>query len=301
VLCAAAMLAGCVTPQVAQLHAQPDPALPPRAEIASVPFFPQEDYQCGPAALATALSYAGVDTSPEALVKQVYIPGREGSLQAEMLAGARRHGMVAYPLATRLTDLLKEVAAGHPVVVFQNLSFRFSPVWHYAVAIGYDLDRNELILRSGVTERLTVTLSNFERTWARGGHWAMVPLRPGQLPLTATADGYVRAAAALERLDPTGARQAYESALARWPGHLVARVGLGNAAYALRDLGAAEQAYRQAAREHPNAADAWNNLAQVLFERGNRAEARQAALRAIELGGPRLAVYRDTLNTIDSR
>ena len=295
------MLAGCATPQVAGLHAQPDPALPPRAEIASVPFFPQEDYQCGPAALAMVLRYAGVETSPEALLKQVYLPGREGSLQAEMLSGARRHGLVAYQLSTRLSDLLKEIAAGHPVVVFQNLSFSFSPVWHYAVAIGYDLDRDELVLRSGVTQRLTITLSNFERTWARGRHWAMVPLRPWQLPVTATADGYVRAVAALERLDPAAARQAYESALARWPGHVVARVGLGNAAYAMRDLVAAEQAYRRATQEHPKAADAWNNLAQVLLERGNRSEAREAALRAIELGGPRLATYRDTLNTIESR
>jgi tetratricopeptide (TPR) repeat protein len=232
-------------------------------------------------------------------VKLVYLPGREGSLQAEMLAGARRHGMVAYRLSARLADLLKEIASGHPVVVFQNLSFNFAPVWHYAVAVGYDLDRDEIVLRSGVTQRLAITLSNFERTWARGQNWAMLPLPPGRLPVTAEPEPYVRAVAALERLLPGAAREAYETALARWPEHLVARVGLGNAAYAMRDLVSAESAYRRATRDHPNAADAWNNLAQVLFELGRKDEAREAALRAVSLGGPRLATYRDTLRSID--
>ena len=300
-LLTAAILAGCVTPQVAELHARPDPELAPRVELASVPFFPQEDYQCGPAALATVLRYAGVETTPEALLKIVYVPAREGSLQAEMLSGARRHGMVAYRLSTRLTDLLKEVAAGHPVVVFQNLSFSFAPVWHYAVVIGYDLERDEIVLRSGVTERLAVTLSNFERTWARGQNWAMLPLSPRRLPVTAAPDEYVRAVAALERINPAAARQAYETALARWPEHLVARVGLGNAAYALRDLAAAESAYRRATRDHPQAADAWNNLAQVLFELARKSEAREAVQRAVDLGGPRVATYRETLKTIESK
>ena len=66
-------------------------------------------------------------TSPEALVEQVYLPQREGSLQAEMLAAPRRHGLVSYPLAPRLADLLKEVAAGTPVIVLQNLTFSFAP------------------------------------------------------------------------------------------------------------------------------------------------------------------------------
>jgi tetratricopeptide (TPR) repeat protein len=293
------LLTGCVTPQVAELHARPDPSLPARVELGSVPFFPQSEYQCGPAALATVLVNAGIATSPDALVSQVYLPGREGSLQAEMLASARRHGLVAYRLSPRLADLLREVAAGHPAVVLQNLSFDFAPVWHYAVVIGYDLPRDEIVLRSGITERLAVTMSNFERTWARGQHWAMVPLAPRTLPVTAVADNYVADVAALERVQPGAAKSAYETALERWPAHPVALVGVGNAAYRLRDLDGAERAYRKAAEALPASGDAWNNLAQVLLEKGRRDEAREAAKKAVALGGARARTYEETLKSID--
>lgn len=298
-LCATVMgLAACAGPQVAALRASPPVSLPARAELASVPFFPQDDYQCGPAALATALVYGGTATTPGALAPQVYLPGREGSLQAEMLASARRHGRVAYRLAPRLEDVLLEVSDGAPVIVFQNLGLDFAPLWHYAVVIGYDLPGEEIILRSGTTRRAIMPLATFERTWARSRYWAMLVLPPDRLPATAREDPYVAAVAALERVAPAAARRAYATALERWPGNLAARIGQGNAAYALRDLPGAESAYREATRLHPRAADAWNNLAQTLLERRELVEALAAARRAVAIGGPRLAQYRTTLQAI---
>lgn len=72
--------------------------LPERVELTDVPFFPQDAYQCGPAALATMLNQRGVLTTPGALKDKVYIPSREGSLQVEMVAAARNHEMLVYPL-----------------------------------------------------------------------------------------------------------------------------------------------------------------------------------------------------------
>lgn len=297
-LSAVLLLAGCATPQVASLLERPPETLPPRAELSTVPFHPQEEYQCGPAALATTLTHAGVATTPDALVPQVYLPARGGSLQAEMLAAARRHGLVAYQLAPRLRDVLSEIADGTPIIVLQNLAFGFAPRWHYAVAIGYDLPREEIILRSGTTRRLVMTLSNFERTWSRGGYWAMTTLPPERLPATAAADRYVISVAALERVAPDRARAAYASALTRWPDNRLARIGQGNAAYAMRDLIAAESAYREATRRHPDAADAWNNLAQTLLELSRHSEALAAAQQAVAIGGPRLAQYQETLQAV---
>lgn len=294
----AALLGGCATPQVAALRERPPAGLPARHELAAVPFFPQEAYQCGPAALAMALTHAGVATSPEALVPQVFLPARAGSLQAEMLAATRRQGLVAYRLSPRIEDLLREITAGSPVIVLQNLALDFAPLWHYAVVIGYDLPREEILLRSGTTRRLSMPLGTFERTWARSGHWAMLALGPDRLPATAAEDRYVASAAALERVAPAAARHAYGTALERWPASLTARIGEGNAAYAMRDLAAAEAAYREATRRHPGAADAWNNLAQALLELHRRDEALAAAQRAVDLGGPRLGTYRETLRTV---
>jgi tetratricopeptide (TPR) repeat protein len=108
----------------------------------------------------------------------------------------------------------------------------------------------------------------------------------------------VAAVVALERVAPAAARRAYTTALERWPGNLSARIGQGNAAYLLRDLQGAEAAYRQATRLHPQAADAWNNLAQTLLELRQLDEALAAAQRAVIIGGPRLSQYQSTHRAI---
>ena len=112
-------------------------ALPedPRHELAGVAFFPQDTHQCGPAALATVLVTTGVDTTPEQLVPEVYIPARRGSLQLEMLAAARRHGRIPWLLPPEFTALQAELAAGNPVLVLQDLGALGSRGWQYAVGI----------------------------------------------------------------------------------------------------------------------------------------------------------------------
>ena len=290
-VCAVLLLGGCATPQVAMLDARWPTELPAQVELADVPFFPQEDYECGPAALAMVAHAAGVDVTPDALVDQVYLPGRKGSLQPEMLAATRRQGLLAYPLKPKVEDILREVAAGHPVLVFQNLAFSIYPVWHYAVVMGFDRERHVLLLHSGRTARMEISMFAFERTWARGQYWAMLALKPGQLPATAEPQAYTAAAATLERTDARGAQQAFAAALQRWPDDRAALLGAGNTAYALGQRDAAATAYRQAVLKHPDFADGWNNLAQVLLELNRRQEASQAIARAVALGGARLPAY----------
>ena len=295
-----AVLAGCAAPQTAHLARQWPPMLPTRAELVNTPFIPQDDYECGPAALAMVLQAAGLQVSADDLVAQVYLPGRKGSLQVEVLAAARRNGLPAYPLKPDLDSVLQEVAAGNPVLVFQNLSLPIYPVWHYAVVIGYDRERQELLLHSGRTPRQTLPLDTFERTWARGKHWSMVALSPTRLPATAQDDAFAQSVAALERLDSKAARTAYTTALNRWPLHRALMLGAGNTAYALGDVSAAQSAYGAAVQAHPDFADAWNNLAQVLLDRGNQPEAAQAIAKAVALGGPRLSQYRALQKVIEA-
>jgi tetratricopeptide (TPR) repeat protein len=282
--------------------AAPAPTYPPgiasRAELTAVPFFPQEEYQCGPAALAMVLQAAGVARTPEQLSREVYLPAKEGSLQSDMLAATRRAGLVAVILPPNLGAIVQELAAGHAVVVLQNLGFDVFPRWHYAVVVGYDLRRHELVLRSGDRQRLVVSEGGFDASWSKSGRWALLAVPARELPASVGEDGYVAAAAVLERVAPDRAREAYELVLSRWPQDLVARMGLGNLAYGARDLGKAEAQYRLAAAEHADSGDAWNNLAQVLHEQGRDGEALAAAQRAVAIGGPRLQAYRETLSAI---
>nr|WP_276597913.1 PA2778 family cysteine peptidase [Roseateles koreensis] len=293
-------MCGCVATPVQQLTQQWPAELPTHAQLNNTPFIAQDDYECGPAALAMLLQAAGVSVQPEQLRPQVFIPGRQGSLQIEMMVAARRHGLPAYRLQPTLETLMREVAAGHPVLVFQNLSLPIYPVWHYAVVIGYDRDDSTLTLHSGSTPGLTMSLSAFERTWARGDHWAFVALPTSTLPSTADADTLGTAIVALERLNPAAALPAYRTALQRWPDALVLQMGLGNSAYAAGDPTLAATAYRAATQSHPQAADAWNNLAQVLMEQGALGAARHAIEQAIAIGGPRLALYQQLARSLDA-
>ncbi len=94
------VLGACTAPQTARLVQDPGD-LPPRAEVAEVPFFAQERYYCGPAALAMVLAWSDLPVTQEDLVPQVYTPGREGSLQSDVLSAARR------------VDLGHQVLLGH--------------------------------------------------------------------------------------------------------------------------------------------------------------------------------------------
>lgn len=292
-----ATLAACSTPQTARLLEDPG-GLPLRAELTEVPFFPQEKYYCGPAAFATVLAWSGLPATQESAAAQVYTPGREGTLRSDVVSAARRNGRLAVPVE-RLEDLLSEIAAGHPVMVFQNLSLDWAPLWHFAVAVGYDLETREIILRSGLQQRRVTALETFERTWKRGDYWALAVLPPDRLPVSAGEIAVLRAAAGLERAGRLPeAATAYGVIEGRWPESFGALMGLGNVRYAESDLAAAEQAFRRAISSRPSAAAPWNNLAYVLIGQGRKAEAVAAAERAVALAGEDAAAYRETLAEI---
>ena len=296
------LLAACGTPQTRALRSVVPANLPVRAELSGVTYFPQDEYQCGPASLAMVLKSAGVNIEPGQIKDSLYIPNKQGSLQVEMLAATRRQGFLAYLLQPELQDVLAEVAAGNPVVVLQNLGLSWYPVWHYAVVIGYDLGKEDIILRSGPTQRLVLSFTTFENTWARSLHWAMVALPPTQIPQTAIPEKFIQSIAALEYSSAaTDVWPVYAAAMQRWPENLLAKIAAGNYAYKRSDLILAEQIFLKATGEHPASVAAFNNLAQTLSDQGKHEAALQAVHRALAIGGPLEAVVRKTLSEIEQK
>lgn len=272
------LLAACATrPPLLPQDAAP-------VELSDTVFFAQRDYHCGPAALAMVLHSAGVAARPDGLVGQVYLPARQGSLQVELLAAARRAGRVPYVIDAEFEALHAELAAGRPVLVLQNLGIGVLPVWHYAVVIGLDPAGDAVILRSGTERRLVMPAHRFMRSWRLAGGWGMVVLRPGDMPARVDRQRYLAAAANSEaQLAAAPRRAVYEAALARWPDSTIALFGLAYARHVAGDLRGAEAGYRDLLVRQPRHTAAYNNLAEVLSARGCHAQARAAAARALAL------------------
>lgn len=274
-------------------------------ELIETPFYPQVTDQCGPSALAAILNSSGVTVTPEALKSRIYIPGRQGSLQIELLAATRGYGRMPYLIDTNVSALLGEVRAGRPVLVLQNLGSKRAPIWHYAVVVGYLADERRFILRSGDQKRHVTSASRFARTWQRAGYWGVLALQPGEMPASPDADRYVQSVAAVEAIgDIDSALAGYGAATQRWPAHPLAWLGLGNAFYAQGNLDSAESAYKMLLSIDSNNLIALNNLSQVQIDRGCFEDAYamlDAALSAAKANTPIYRTIQETRQEIELR
>lgn len=270
-------------------------------ELVDTPFFPQERYQCGPAALMTVLTDSGAQVSLDSLVDQVYLPGRQGSLQAELVAATRAAGRIPYPLNGSMEAIRAELEAGRPVLVLQNLGVSWYERWHYAVVVGLDPQKSQVILRSGTDSRRITDAQTFMHTWRRSDNWALVVLQPGELPENPDQQRYFKALSALEETGHFGAaRDAWQAALARWPDDPTALFGLANAELALADFSAAELLYLKLLGQKPAFASAVrNNLAYALARQGLKAKAVEQLKLALDAGVDDDFMRQELLDSLD--
>lgn len=250
-------------------------------ELGDVPFHPQEAQHCGPASLLTVLEASDVSTDYQTVVERVYVPGLEGSLQVEMLAAARQFGRIAYTLPAEPAAVLAEIEAGRPVLVLLNLGLPKRPVWHYAVVVGFDPERNRMLLHSGQEARSGQRARAWLRRWNWAGRWGMILLRPGEWPASPERDRLLRALAAFEdTVDPAAAGRAWQTVAERWPDEPIAWLGVGNAAHRQGDWAAARHAFREVLARDPSHLPARLNLALGFAEEGSPCEGFES------LGGP---------------
>ncbi|KIH82562.1 PA2778 family cysteine peptidase [Pseudomonas batumici] len=199
--------AGGVAPDVQRL--------PERVELNAVPFFRGEAYQGGTMALASMLSQQGVSVTPGLLEKPLKLPGAEDGLERNMQVLAREYGMVVYPLDPDLSALLAQVAAGYPVLV----RFNEGRVWstpRYAVLVGYNRNKQTVLLRSGMNRRMLITFSAFASAWKDAGSWAVLVQAPTQLPVQVDRQRWLKAA---NDLAQAGQEQAAAQATKALVGH----------------------------------------------------------------------------------
>ncbi len=289
------MLSACMTPQALTLRAQP----PVSVELSDVPFYIQRDFQCGPATLAMVMTYLGQPVTPDALAPELYLPGRQGTLTDELVAQARLRGFIPERLPKTLRALADSLAEGAPVIVLQNNGLSWYPVWHYAVLIGADAARGEVVLRSGDQKRLVMSWSVLDRTWARGDYWAirLLPVA-GPWPASASENEVTRQLLAMTRPAPASARTGLRQAVQRWPQGLPLWLALADVSERLHGLPAGEDVLRQGLRVLPDQPWLLNNLADLLRRAGRAGEALPLVQRA--LTAEDRPEIRDTLNAVQA-
>lgn len=229
-------------------------------KLNEVIFIDQSVGFCGPASLAMAMHWAGLEISAEEIAGQVYSPASEGSYQSDLIGSSRRNGLLAIPIYN-LSALLVEVESGHPVVVLENLALSWFPKWHYSVVVGYDLKKQEIIMHSGHNANYRKSFKEFERTWKLAGYWGLIVLPAGNLATSADERAHVTAVVGLEQAKQIwAAEKSYLEILERWPNSLVALVGLANIAYSVGERAEAVKWLNLAVKLHPNSDIARHNL-----------------------------------------
>jgi predicted double-glycine peptidase len=297
-------LIGCtsISPELKQLIAEEEGKLDRSHLIESVTFYPQNRYQCGPAALAILLSHNGIRITPEELIDSVYVPDLRGSLEIEMLAATRKRGQLAYELETTFKSLIKEVDSGRPVLILQNLGLEIWPKWHYTVVIGYDLDGRSVTLHSGVNDNYTMSLAAFEQTWGKAGNWAMIAVQPCKTTSTMNGDSYFASAVAFERVNsPSASEKVYIAGTYRWPNNRLINIAYANFLHEQDRFEESIRLYKHILQVYPTDAITHNNLAQALYEYGDLDLAEHHALIATEIGGRYSERYLETLEKIRNK
>ncbi|MFN3395872.1 MAG: C39 family peptidase [Thermodesulfovibrionales bacterium] len=144
----------------------------PEVIINKVPFYPQEDYQCGPSSLAGVMNYYGINISPDDIASEIYSKSARGTLDLEMLFYVERKGLKAEKYRGSLNDLRERIRAGYPLIVLVDYGYGPIQVNHFMVIIGYN--ESGVFANSGREERKFIPFKEFLKVWDRTGNWTLL-------------------------------------------------------------------------------------------------------------------------------
>ncbi len=148
--------------------------------IAGVPFFQlvRQENSCGPAALASILSFWDEQIGVEQIASRVCHPQLRGSHPLDMQRFLSEQGFLTVSTAGAIDDLKAQVRRNVPVISLLDLGFGPYRSPHYVTVIGFDDAEGAAIVHDGLTANKKIEYGTFLKAWDRAGNWMLVAL-PG--------------------------------------------------------------------------------------------------------------------------
>ena len=170
-LLTAANLAGCGTIQ--KLH-EPSADIPNEFVISDIPFYPQSEYQCGPSALATVLSFYGDSISPSGISDEIFSLKLKGTLPLDMELFPRKRGFNTSSYIGSIPDIENNLLKGHPLILFLDTGILNWKAGHYIVVTGFNKEDGYIIVRWGDEKEKRITYQNLLKKWKKTGYWTLL-------------------------------------------------------------------------------------------------------------------------------
>jgi predicted double-glycine peptidase len=163
------LISSCVTvqeiPQTHDMHL-----------ISDVPFFPQEDYQCGPASLASVLTYWGIHNTPDEIGRQIFSTSARGTLTIDMMFYAQERGLFAEQFKGSMGAVRNSVDSGHPLIVLVDYGISLFQMNHFMVVTGYS--NRGVIVHSGRFQNKFLPEKDFLAAWKKTDYWSLLIKKP---------------------------------------------------------------------------------------------------------------------------
>lgn len=140
--------------------------------IPGVPFFAQEDYQCGPSSLAGIINFWGVKVTLQEIVDKIYSKSAQGTLDVDMIRFSEKYGLASHKYKGGIDDLKNKIDKGYPLIILVDFGVSSYQRTHYMVVVGYTKD--SVIVNSGKENLKPLSFSELIGLWKRTQFWTLL-------------------------------------------------------------------------------------------------------------------------------
>lgn len=146
--------------------------------IEGVPFFRQEEFQCGPSALATVVNYwyaknnTGESLSYADAVAAVYSPSAGGVLGIDLELHAKKSGFNAIQYQGSIADIKKNIDRAAPLIILVDYGFSLYQQNHFMVTTGYT--GKGIVVNSGRKQNEIIPEDDLEKIWKKTNFWSLL-------------------------------------------------------------------------------------------------------------------------------